>query len=99
MLSFHTGTLGFLMAFGADDFKTAISRALEGDFIYSYRQRLHTKIVNHDTGDVKYRTNCINDVVLNRSLKTSNNLGNFKCLANGRELTQVRADGYILIEN
>lgn len=44
VLSFHLGTLGFLIPFSIEDYKTAIQRVFDGNFLITKRMRLSCEV-------------------------------------------------------
>ncbi|KAF2078113.1 hypothetical protein CYY_000584 [Polysphondylium violaceum] len=46
VISFHMGTLGFLMPFSIDEFKESLSNVIKGDFLCTNRMRLTCDVVS-----------------------------------------------------
>jgi len=98
VLSFHTGTLGFLMPYEIDDYKEAITQMLKGDVKYSTRTRLEVGVYKYKAENTFTHNayQVLNEVVVGRYHPTHSLLPSMDCYINGRKLTRFQGDGLII---
>ncbi|XP_055864160.1 NAD kinase-like isoform X1 [Biomphalaria glabrata] len=111
VMAFNMGSLGFLTPFRfSDDFKTEVSKVMQGSASLLLRYRLKCVVVRHDTEptqdiphvkniqkeDVWTKTHklVLNEVVVDRG--PSSYLCNLELYIEGRRVTSVQGDGLII---
>eukprot|EP00112_Aurelia_sp_Birch-Aquarium-sp1_P015742 Seg3511.6 transcript_id=Seg3511.6/GoldUCD/mRNA.D3Y31 product="NAD kinase" protein_id=Seg3511.6/GoldUCD/D3Y31 len=100
IISFHLGTLGFLMPFSFDNFHKAIDQTISENVGLTLRSRLKNQVIeNKDTSDddenvVLSEHLTLNEVVIDRGPAAS--LVNLEIICNGRPLTTLLGDGLIV---
>ncbi|XP_065061358.1 uncharacterized protein LOC135688439 [Rhopilema esculentum] len=96
VVSFHLGTLGFLMTFDFDNFKQIITQTLKENVGLTLRSRLKCKVIQEKDGEntVLAEHLTLNEVVIDRGRTAS--LVILDILCNGQHLTKISGDGLII---
>jgi len=96
VISFHLGTLGFLMPFSFTDFKTKISQTLHENIGLTLRARLKSQVLVKEGGEniVDAEQLILNEVVVDRGPVASLVYLDIHC--NGQHLTTLIGDGLVI---
>ncbi|KYQ91192.1 NAD+ kinase family protein [Tieghemostelium lacteum] len=101
IISFHLGTLGFLMPFKVEDYQDAIKNIMSGEFLCTNRMRLicdihHQKSVNNNSQNSSSSSSfqVLNEVTLHRGSNPHSTTIN--CIINGHVLSDIVGDGLIV---
>ena len=94
ILSFSMGSLNFLCAFDISEYKMAIQRVFDGDFLVTPRARLKCVVSDmHRSFTEDYHV--LNDLTIHRGMD-SQLVRHLDCFVNGTFLTSVTGDGLIV---
>jgi len=102
VMAFHMGSLGFLTPFQIDNFEQKITHVLQGHAVLTLCSRLHCIMMKKHKATTaagtakKAKTNFVvlNEVVINRG--TSPYLSNIDLFLDGKLITSVQGDGFIV---
>ena len=96
VLSFHTGTVGFLMAHNSwNEYENIIEQVIEEGFKYSLRGRIQGKIFKYEDGKFTERkSTALNEIVLQRYHPKLANLLGYSISLDDDKLTTSFGDGY-----
>ncbi|GAM26457.1 hypothetical protein SAMD00019534_096310, partial [Acytostelium subglobosum LB1] len=97
IISFHLGTLGFLMPFNVEDYQDAISNVIKGEFLCTNRMRLTCDIYQKQqlgTDQPSKSFQVMNEVTIHRGSNPHSVVIN--CTINGHMLTDIVGDGLIV---
>eukprot|EP01133_Synstelium_polycarpum_P006766 gene6766-7863_t len=97
VISFHLGTLGFLMPFNVEDYQEALSNVIKGEFLCTNRMRLVCDIYHKQqigTNQPSKSFQVLNEVTIHRGSNPHSTVIN--CTVNGHMLTDIIGDGLIV---
>ncbi|XP_004347505.2 poly(p)/ATP nad kinase [Capsaspora owczarzaki ATCC 30864] len=98
VMSFHMGSLGFLMPFDVRNFKERIECVLLGKCLVTMRMRLECEVIrsknNQRASMLPHVFHALNEIVIDRG--PSPFLGDLQVFCDGKHITSVQGDGLIV---